>query len=214
MASCHSPKQQTSKTMGKEFWNEWYAAEKYIYGTKPNDFFKSIIDTLEKGRILLPAEGEGRNAVYAAKLGWATDAFDISEEGQKKALRLAQQENVSISYFIADFGNPKLKAEHYHAIALINSHIPKDIRLKGWEHLKKSLKANGVILIEGFSIRHHQAGYDFGPQNEDMLYDIDELKRVFKDYEMLLLEENEMEMSDGGRSGKGILLQMIAKKKE
>ncbi|WP_163517006.1 class I SAM-dependent methyltransferase [Gelidibacter japonicus] len=209
---CHSTKQQTTNTLGKEFWNERYSSEKYIYGTEPNTYFKNVIDTLKISSILLPAEGEGRKAVYAAKLGWDVDAFDISEEGKKKALNLAQQENVSIKYFIADFGNPKLKDNSYNAIALINTHIPKKIRLKGFEHLKASLQPGGLIIIGGFSTKHHKAGYRFGPQNEDMLYDIDELKTVFKDYEILQVEENEIEMKDGGRSGKGIILNLIAKK--
>ena len=52
------------------FWNERYAVTDYIYGKAPNEFFVEQLSTLTPGRILLPAEGEGRNAVYAAKQGW------------------------------------------------------------------------------------------------------------------------------------------------
>ncbi len=41
------------------------------------------------GQILLPAEGEGRNAVYAAKRGLSVYAFDISSNAKKKALENA-----------------------------------------------------------------------------------------------------------------------------
>ena len=71
----------------KDFWNQRYAADEYAYGTAPNAFFKAVLDPLPPGRILLPAEGEGRNAVYAAKLGWEVVAFDQSEGGQKKAMK-------------------------------------------------------------------------------------------------------------------------------
>ena len=54
----------------KEFWNERYSQEAYAYGTEPNAFFKSRIDQLSPGKLLLPAEGEGRNAVYAATKGF------------------------------------------------------------------------------------------------------------------------------------------------
>lgn len=51
----------------KDFWNERYATDVYAYGTEPNAYFKACLDTIPKpGRLLLPAEGEGRNAVYAA----------------------------------------------------------------------------------------------------------------------------------------------------
>lgn len=36
-------------------------------------------------------EGEGRNGVYAAKLGWEIDAVDWSEKGKEKAERLAAE---------------------------------------------------------------------------------------------------------------------------
>ena len=68
----------------KEFWNERYAAENYVYGTLPNTFFKYELSRLRPGKILLPAEGEGRNAVYAAEQGWDVYAFDYSHEAKRK----------------------------------------------------------------------------------------------------------------------------------
>ena len=54
----------------KELWDKRYAEKDYVYGIEPNQFFKEVLDKYSfKGKILLPAEGEGRNAVYAAKKG-------------------------------------------------------------------------------------------------------------------------------------------------
>ena len=50
----------------KEFWNERFSSDTYLYGEEPNPHFKEFIDNNHKGNILLPGEGEGRNAVYAA----------------------------------------------------------------------------------------------------------------------------------------------------
>ena len=72
----------------KEFWNDRYAKETYVYGTSPNAFFKEQLRLLDVGTILLPAEGEGRNAVYAAKLGWDVYAFDYSAHAHHKAIKL------------------------------------------------------------------------------------------------------------------------------
>lgn len=58
-----------------KFWNERYDTNLYIYGVEPNHFFKETILQLPAGNILLPAEGEGRNAVFAAKIGWKVEAF-------------------------------------------------------------------------------------------------------------------------------------------
>lgn len=65
-------------------WDRRYNQEEYVYGVAPNVFLKSLLDTLPVGSILLPAEGEGRNAVYAAQLGWQVDATDLSEMGKKR----------------------------------------------------------------------------------------------------------------------------------
>ncbi|HRN48956.1 MAG TPA: hypothetical protein PKW69_13045, partial [Niabella sp.] len=60
----------------KEFWNDRYSREEYSYGQLPNEFLKETLQKLKPGKILFPAEGEGRNAVFAASLGWHADAFD------------------------------------------------------------------------------------------------------------------------------------------
>ncbi|HRP00579.1 MAG TPA: hypothetical protein PLN54_14190, partial [Flavobacteriales bacterium] len=67
----------------KEFWDERYGAEEYAYGTAPNAWFAEQLKGLMPGSLLLPAEGEGRNAVPAARLGWKVTAFDLSERSLK-----------------------------------------------------------------------------------------------------------------------------------
>lgn len=77
-----------------EFWDTRFAEPVYAYGTEPNRFFKEQLLKLSPGKILFPAEGEGRNAVYAAKQGFDVYAFDYSKEGQRKARLLAAESNV------------------------------------------------------------------------------------------------------------------------
>ncbi|MGE5499295.1 MAG: hypothetical protein ACM3Q2_14530, partial [Syntrophothermus sp.] len=60
-----------------EQWNERFSKEGYAYGSEPNEFFKQEINKLAPGNILMIAEGEGRNGVYAAGLGWKVDAVDF-----------------------------------------------------------------------------------------------------------------------------------------
>jgi len=73
----------------KEFWDERYQSGTYAYGTEPNAFFKETLDHHQlEGSILMPAEGEGRNAVQAAIKGLEVFAFNISKEGKKKSLKL------------------------------------------------------------------------------------------------------------------------------
>ena len=55
-----------------------------------NWLFKEQILKLPSGKILLPAEGEGRNAVFAAQNNWLVEAFDSSKEAKKKAFSLLE----------------------------------------------------------------------------------------------------------------------------
>jgi hypothetical protein len=61
-------------------WNERYSKNEFAYGEAPNNYLKEQLEKLSAGAILFPAEGEGRNAVFAATLGWKVSAFDISIE--------------------------------------------------------------------------------------------------------------------------------------
>jgi hypothetical protein len=74
-------------------WDERYKQQDFAYGVTPNNYLKDQLIKLQTGKILFPAEGEGRNAVFAAKLGWIVSAFDISIEGKKKAMQLAKSEH-------------------------------------------------------------------------------------------------------------------------
>ena len=86
----------------ENMWDIRYANENYAYGTIPNNFFKEILDREGlTGKILLPADGEGRNSVYAAKKGLIPYAFDTSIEGRKKALKLAGLNSEQIDYINA-----------------------------------------------------------------------------------------------------------------
>ena len=82
--------------MTTEFWDMRYGDKDYAYGTEPNVYFKSFIDSNSSGKMLLPGEGEGRNAVYAAINGWDVYAVDQSQAGMEKAKKLAELNDVTI----------------------------------------------------------------------------------------------------------------------
>ncbi len=96
--------------MNFDFWNSRYSATGYTYGTEPNRFYAEQLETIRPGKILFPAEGEGRNAVYAAEKGFEVVAFDGSNEARKKALQLASERNVTIDYHVSTFDEINLPA--------------------------------------------------------------------------------------------------------
>jgi hypothetical protein len=78
----------------KNFWNESYSTVGYVYGEEANVFLAERLSKLKPGKIILPCDGEGRNAAFAAAHGWEVKAFDSSEAARAKALQLAQKKGV------------------------------------------------------------------------------------------------------------------------
>jgi hypothetical protein len=70
--------------MANEFGYKRYSGKEYAYGTLPNKYFNQQIDKFKPGKLLLPGEGKGRKAGYAAKMGWKVTAIDQSIIGKKK----------------------------------------------------------------------------------------------------------------------------------
>ncbi|WP_372920555.1 class I SAM-dependent methyltransferase [Salegentibacter sp.] len=201
----------------KDFWNERYAEKEYVYGKKPNSYFQEKLDELRPGRILLPAEGEGRNAVYAARMDWEVSAFDISEEGKKKARKLAREYQVELDYQVGELETMGYKKEEFDAIGLIFAHFPKKTREHYFQQFDKYLQPQGVIIFEGFSREHieyqkenPQAG---GPKDAEMLYTKEELEVAFRGYKFEEFEELEIELEEGEyHKGKAAVIRFLARK--
>lgn len=177
-------------------WDERYAAEEYVYGTEPNVFFKQEIDKLKPGKLLLPAEGEGRNAVYAAQLGWDVHAFDLSIEGQKKAFKLAKAKEVTINYQVIGLDEIELKKDDFDLIFLCYLHVPQGKRNFYHTKVANSLKHGGQLLLEGFS-KEQINNNTGGPRNLEMLFSSEELEDDFKSLYNLQTEYKTVYLDEG-----------------
>jgi len=196
--------------MSKEMWDQRYADEEYVYGTAPNEFFKQELDKLAPGKILLPAEGEGRNAVYAAENGWDVWAFDQSEEGMKKALRLASRHNVTIDYHLQDLETIACPENYYDAIALVFVHSHHLKRQAIHRNLIRFLKPGGILILIGYSKEQLQYGSG-GPKEESMLFSLDEISEDFSILKIMSLVKLETQIDEGNfHIGKASVIQLIA----
>lgn len=180
----------------KQFWDDRYSSGNYIYGTQPNYFFKEQLDKLETGKLLLPAEGEGRNAIYAAREGWVVDAFDISERGRNKALELAKRNHVTINYYLSNYNDFQIEKNSYDVIGLIYAHLHVSKRRNTHQRLIGGLKPSGHLILEAFS--KEQFGNDSGgPQDLEMLYDLDELRKDFEGLQIKHADTTEINLQEG-----------------
>lgn len=196
----------------KEQWNERYSQEGYNYGKQPNAFLKEELPKISPGKILFIGEGEGRNSVFAATLGWEVDAIDFSEEGKRKAEKLAEEFGVKINYQIQDFSSFAPQKNNYDAIGIFYIHLSEDLRTKLFQLLIESLKPAGKILFECFE--KEQINYlSGGPKNPEMLYSLEDVATLFIDLEFEKFSNEKIILSEGeGHKGEGIVIRFVGLK--
>jgi len=196
----------------KKFWNERYGKQEYIYGKTPNVFFEKQLQKLKTGKLLLPCEGEGRNAVFAASKGWTVRAFDTSEAGKIKAMKLASENNVDIDYLIDDATTVKYPQSSFEVIAFIYAHFPTNIRKQIHQKAIEWLKPGGKIILEAFNPKQLQNNSG-GPKELAMLYTEEMLRNDFENLDIELLETKTIELNEGEHhKGKADIIQFVGTK--
>jgi 2-polyprenyl-3-methyl-5-hydroxy-6-metoxy-1,4-benzoquinol methylase len=200
----------------KGHWNDRYINNEAAYGKTPNVYFAKTLralgktSDLTKMNILLPCDGEGRNAIYAAQLGLKVRSFDASEVGVKKSLQWAKEAGVTIHSTCEDAFEfyPK---ENYDVIGLIFAHMPTDLREEFHKKIESWLAPGGTLILEGFHKEQlgRQSG---GPKKKEMLFDTQMMKDDFSKLEFIQVEKVVTEISEGEfHNGEAVTLQMRAK---
>ncbi|WP_068471546.1 class I SAM-dependent methyltransferase [Saccharicrinis aurantiacus] len=201
----------------KEFWDERFSQSEFAYGTDASIYVQKVLPQLTPGKILFPAEGEGRNSVFAAQLGWKVSAFDFSIKGKEKADKFAQLKGVKVDYTVQSFMQEQYETEEFDAICMSSVHFPPNIKTAMHQRLNSYLKVGGYFIIDAFSKEHREinklnpaAG---GPPDADMMYSIEEIKHDFGNYEFIELKIERPHLNEGfGHVGESSMIRFIGKK--
>lgn len=197
----------------KEFWNKRYSTDEYVYGKQPNTFFREQLMQLKPGNILLPGEGEGRNAVFAASQGWEVQAFDVSEAGQTKAQRLAGETGVPIQFTLASYLEYDNRGAQYDVIGLLFTHQPSVMRREFHARLPGMLAPGGTLIMEIFH-KDQIHRYTGGPGNVDFLVDEEEVREDFGTLEVVELNRLVLQLDEGPyHQGEAVVVRFAGKKK-
>ena len=143
-----NPNQPNKPVNGSSYWNARFQEQGFAYGEEPNDFLFSCADQLTRGKALSLGEGEGRNAVYLAKLGFEVTAVDFSEVGLKKAQALAQQHGVQIQCICADLADFEISSESWHLVVSVFSQPENAVRQRLYGQLAQGLRLGGAFVLE------------------------------------------------------------------
>lgn len=198
--------------MSNTSWDKRYSEEQFAYGVKPNEFFKSEIEKLNPGRALFLGEGEGRNSVYAATLGWKVDAVDFSTSAKEKALRLAEENKVKINYTVTDLENYQFLKSKYDVVVMIFLHLPKELNIKIFSNVISALKSGGKLLIETFS-KNQINNSSGGPKDPKLLFSEEKLSRFTQGLNKILFESKTIILDEGiYHKGKADVIRFVGEK--
>lgn len=100
----------TSSTL--DFYDEKYGGEGFFWGRRPSAICYRVLELFpaERRPTLLDAGcGEGRNAIFFARNGFAVTAFDLSAVGVDKTKEWAAELGLAMSVFQADVNEYRLE---------------------------------------------------------------------------------------------------------
>jgi len=193
-------------------WDERYSEDGFAYGIEPNSFLAEIAPGLTRGRVLSIAEGEGRNAVHLASLGFEVHAVDQSAVGVEKTRRLAEQRGVTVRAQVADLADHPIPAGSFDGVVSIFAHMPKPLREAVHARVVAGLRPGGWLVLEAYTPRQVGRGTG-GPPVVELTMDPDDLRRELAGLRFERLEELEREVNEGRyHNGLASVVQVVARK--
>jgi SAM-dependent methyltransferase len=185
-----------------ERWEGRYGVAEYIFGKEPNYFLASCKPLLPvSGKALAVADGEARNGVWLAEQGLDVLSIDFSPSAQQKAETLAKERGVTIAFERAD-----VHAWHYPDAAFdvvveifTQFSAPAD-RSRKWAGMRKTLKPDGLLIIQGYTPKQLQYGTG-GPSQIENLYTRAMLDEAFRGFRDVQIVEEEVDIHEGTSHG-------------
>ena len=201
-----------SLTAPQQFWDQRFGQPGFIYGSEPNDFLREQAPALPRGRALCLAEGEGRNAVYLAGLGFSVLAQDISAVGLEKALRLAAEQGVAIETSCGDLADFQPEPESVDLVVAIWMHLPPALRARVLNRAIAALRPGGHLILEGYTPSQLALGTG-GPPALELLMEPETLRGELAALELLIFAEKRRQVAEGDHHrGESAVLQVLGRK--
>jgi SAM-dependent methyltransferase len=185
----------------KERWNRVLTAAEPRFNTKPNAFLVEMTRGLTPGKALDVGMGQGRNALYLAQQGWAVTGFDPADKAVAAAQEQATKLGVPLNALVLrddqfDFGNGQWD------LIVISYVGVREVAPRIYD----ALKAGGLVVVEAF----HRDATKNGPIGSAVVFDTNELLKLFDRFRVLRYEDAEGTADFGLRSER--LVRLCAQK--
>jgi cyclopropane fatty-acyl-phospholipid synthase-like methyltransferase len=198
----------------QKMWDERFSQAEPVYGQAPNSYLQAQAFRLKPAmKVLVPADGYGRNGIWLAKQGLQVHTVDLSPVGVERAQNAARAAGVAMTIELADLLTWHWPVAEYDAVISIFLHLPPEQRAKIHAAMLNALKPGGLLILEAFSPAQlqHSSG---GPKQVELLYSAGMLRRDFAPAEVVELDEKEVQMEEGHmHSGPAAVVHGVFRKK-
>lgn len=178
-------------------WDERYSDPEPVYGVRPNVYLEKQSSRLKAGsKILVPADGYGRNGHWLARQGFDVHTVDLSPVGVERSSRTAREAGLTLKIEQADLSTWNWPVGQFDAVAPIFLHLPPELRTQIHPAMLRALKPDGILILEAFTPENLEfhAG---GPKDVNLLYTAELLRKDFASAEVIELEEIKVHMDEG-----------------
>ena len=191
----------------RNHWDQRYDQERFFYGREPNYFVSRELPGLPPGRGLYLAEGEGRNAVFAAGLGHRVTAVDNSVVGKRKALELAAHRGVNLNYQVADVLDNPWHEQTWDHVVMCFAHLTPKIMPTLHRRVVDCLEPGGHLVHVSFA-RSQFGRKSGGPPRLEWLHDAEELATQYAGLDILVAEK-EVDLQEAvGHQGLALVIEL------
>jgi SAM-dependent methyltransferase len=150
-------------------WDARYAAADLVWGGQPNRFVAEQFAGQRPGRALDLGAGEGRNAVWLARLGWQVTAVDFSPVAVDRGRRLASERGMTVDWVQADLRDYRPDPAAFDAVVIAYLHLAPADRTGVLRRAVTALAPGGTLFVVGHDLINLDEGTG-GPQAPDLLY--------------------------------------------
>ncbi len=184
-------------------YEKWYEGENYYWGLEPGEFLDELIRLCppSPNRTVLDIGcGEGKDAVYMAKNGYCVSAFDLTDNGIRKTLALAEKNKVKINAYVDDINtfDTKDQFDIIYSTGTVQYLFEQNKKIF-FDKINRITKLNGIVY---FNVFVEKPFLELPPDwdIEEKMWSSGELFTFFPDWKVEHIDEVIFEDRSGGIS--------------
>lgn len=150
-------------------WEEAYRSVETLWELKPDHILLEYAGLIPEGSVLDLGIGEGRNALFFAKMGYEVEGIDISQTAVERCIGRAEKARLKVKAEVGDLRELGIPQGRYSLViaAWVLNFFKKSEAEEIVEKMKKGLKKDGFVYMGVFSV--DDPGYERAKKRLEMV---------------------------------------------